>query len=65
MTTERPNVKPTGRYTARETYTILGISRSTLERQTLKGNLRPMFHKSNMRRLYQGIEILRFWNATY
>ena len=62
MVKERPVVKPRGRYTAVETAEILGIHRNTLLNHAKEGNIRFSVNKRTMRKYYEGLEILRFWN---
>ena len=63
MTTEEPRVSPTGRYNITDTCRALGIHRNTLKRYTEEGKIKCGFRRSNLRRFYTGMEILKLWRA--
>ncbi len=66
MVNEEPKVSPSARYSIEEAAALLGIHRNTLRRHTNTGptGISCSFRKSNGRRFYTGLEILRFWRAT-
>lgn len=66
MVNEEPKVSPSARYSIEEAAALLGIHRNTLRRHTNTGptGISCSFRKSNSRRFYTGLEILRFWRAT-
>ena len=66
MVNEEPKVSPSARYSIEEAAALLGIHRNTLHRHTNTGptGISCSFRKSNGRRFYTGLEILRFWRAT-
>lgn len=66
MVNEEPKVSPTARYSIEEAAALLGIHRNTLRRHTNTGptGISCSFRKSNGRRFYTGLEIVRFWRAT-
>lgn len=64
MTSQRPDVDATGRYSIKETSALLGIHRNTLRRYTAKGLIKSGFRKCTKSRFYTGLEILRVWNQT-
>ncbi len=66
MVNEEPQVSPTARYSIGEAAQILGIHRNTLRRHT---NIGPLgidckHRKSNGRKYYTGLDIVRFWRAS-
>ena len=66
MVNEEPQVSPTARYSIQEAAAILGIHRNTLRRYTNVGmiGIKCQFRKSNGRRFYTGLEIVKFWRAS-
>lgn len=65
MVNEEPKVSPTSRYSIGEAAEILGVHRNTLRRHTnVSDGIRCQFFKSNKRKFYTGLEILRFWRAS-
>lgn len=62
MVNEEPKVSPSARYSIEEAAALLGIHRNTLRRHTNTGptGISCSFRKSNGRRFYTGLEILRF-----
>ena len=64
VTSEEPNVTPTGRYSVTETCRALGIHRNTLQRYTQEGKIKCGFRRNTLRKFYAGVEILKFWRAT-
>lgn len=63
ITPEEPRVAPTGRYNITDTCRLLGICRNTLRRYTEEGKIKCGFRRSNMRKFYSGMEILKLWRA--
>lgn len=61
MVAEQPIVSPTARYNTKQTFLLLGISRSTLHRATEAGRIRCGYRKADMKRFYKGSEITRYW----
>lgn len=59
ITSRRPNVVATSRYSIAETCNILRIHRNTLRRYTEQGLIRQ--DETRLRKCYKGTEILRFW----
>lgn len=66
MVSEEPKISPTARYSIGEAASILGIHRNTLRRHTNVGptGIQCKYRKSNNRRYYTGLEIIRFWRAS-
>lgn len=64
ITSEKPKVDPTARYSAKEASALLDIHRSTLERYTKQGYIKCGYRKVNKRKYYTGVEIIRLWEAT-
>ncbi len=63
MTTQEPQVSPSGRYSVTETCRFLGIHRNTLQRHTEKGLIKCGFRRSTFKKFYKGSEILRYFRA--
>ena len=63
MTAIEPQVSMTGRYSSKETSTLLDIHRNTLRNYTNNGDIKCGFRKPTARRFYLGSEILKFWKA--
>lgn len=65
MTSTMPSVVPTGRYSTKETLSILGCSRTFLNKYAKlpasMGGIRFGVRRGNGRRFYTGAEIVRFW----
>ena len=66
MVNEEPQVSPTSRYSIQEAAAILGIHRNTLRRLTNIGptGIKCQHRKSNGRKFYTGLEIVKFWRAS-
>ena len=66
MVNEEPQVSPTSRYSIQEAAAILGIHRNTLRRLTNIGptGITCQHRKSNGRKFYTGLEIVKFWRAS-
>lgn len=66
MVNEQPNISPTARYGIGEAAKILGIDRKTLRRHTNIGptGITCQYRKSNGRKFYTGLEIVKFWRAS-
>lgn len=54
MTSSKPDVRPDGRYSVKETTEILGISRRTLYRYTENGMIKCGRWRANKRPFYTG-----------
>ena len=65
LTKSEPQVKPSERYSTKETVQILGITRETLRQYVMRGKIKCGIRKANGRKFYLGSEILRMWKATY
>lgn len=65
MVNEEPKLSPTARYAIGEAAKILGISRNTLRKHTNTGpaGIDCGFRKSNGRKFYTGLDIMRYWRA--
>jgi DNA-binding transcriptional MerR regulator len=63
MIATEPQVSMTGRYSSKETSTLLDIHRNTLRNYTNNGDIKCGYRKTNGRRFFLGSEILRFWKA--
>ena len=61
MTSSKPDVRPDGRYSVKETTEILGISRRILYRYTENGMIKCGRWRANKRPFYTGKEITRVW----
>lgn len=66
MVNEEPQVPPTARYSIQEAAAILGIHRNTLRRLTNIGptGIKCQYRRSNGRRFYTGLDIVKFWRAS-
>ena len=65
MSTTKPNISDTNRYSIGEAAKILGIHRNTLRIHTDQGLIKCGFRRQNMRRFYTGAEIKRYWKSQY
>lgn len=65
MVVDEPKVSPTGRYSIGQAADILGVHRNTLRRHTNTGptGITCQHRKSNGRKFYTGLEIVKFWKA--
>lgn len=63
MVNIEPRVDPEGHYSLKETYELLGISRSTLRRYVKDRRIRTRTHRETGRSLVTGKEIRRFWKS--
>lgn len=61
VTSNKPEVLPTSRYSINETCAILGITRKTLAKYTTAGLIECGFRKATLQKFYTGIAILKFW----
>ncbi len=61
ITSVRPNVNATAKYTIKETCTLLGIHRNTLRSYVNAGYIKSTLKTHGQR--FKGSEILRFWNS--
>lgn len=66
MVSEEPKVSPTARFSIGEAAEILGIHRNTLRRHTNVGptGIDCKYRKSNGRKFYTGLDIVKFWRAS-
>ena len=66
MVNEEPKIPPTARYSIGQAAQILGVHRNTLRRHTNTGptGISCNYRKSNGRKFYTGLEIVKFWRAT-
>jgi DNA-binding transcriptional MerR regulator len=62
MSADQPEVKPTSRYSVKETCKFLGIHRHTLARYVEQGLIREGRSKINGRPFYTGLEIIKLFN---
>ena len=63
MIATEPNVAKTGRYSLEETAKLLGVHPNTIIRYAKMGKLRYGVRRTNSRKFYTGMEILRFWRS--
>lgn len=63
MTTEQPQVTPTGLYPIGKAAEALGIHRGTLRRAYAEGHIKAHRHRATGRLLFAGREIIRYYNA--
>lgn len=63
LVSTQPKVALDGRYTPKETYTVLGISRSTLHNHTKAGRIKFRLRRNSKRYFYTGAEIIRYWRT--
>jgi len=64
MVNEEPCIPPTARYSIGEAAKILGVHRNTLRRYTNTGQMGIDCHfRTNGRKFYTGLDIVRFWRA--
>lgn len=63
MTSEKPDVKPDGRYTFAEAARRLGVCTKTLRRYEADGRLRVFVRPATRNRVITGRELLRVWNT--
>ena len=62
ITMTKPDVEPASRYSIRQTMSLLGIARSTLQKWTVLGYIDCHYHRIGYRKFYLGRDILRCWN---
>lgn len=63
LVSTQPKVALDGRYTPKETYTVLGISRSTLRNHTKAGRIKFRLRRNSKKYFYTGAEIIRYWRT--
>lgn len=63
MTTTEPKAAPTGRYSVAETARMLEIHRNTLLAHTNAGLIKCGYRRTNGRKFYSGMEILKYWRG--
>lgn len=61
VTSNKPEVVATSRYSIKETCALLGITRKTLAKYTTAGLIECGFRKATLQKFYTGISILKFW----
>ena len=61
VTSNKPEVLATSRYSINETCAILGITRKTLAKYTTAGLIECGLRKATLQKFYPGISILKFW----
>ena len=61
VTSSKPEVVATSRYSINETCALLGITRKTLAKYTTAGLIECGFRKATLRKFYTGLSILKFW----
>nr|DAI59837.1 MAG TPA: Transcriptional regulator, MerR family regulator, MerR family, Protein.9A [Caudoviricetes sp.] len=61
VTSNKPEVIATSRYSINETCALLGITRKTLAKYTTAGLIECGFRKATLQKFYTGISILKFW----
>lgn len=59
-----PHIEPDGLYSPKETWQILGISKSALYDYDSRGLLEHEIRRSNGKRVYRGRAIMRFHGVT-
>ena len=59
--TERPDVRPERWYTTTETIRVLEMSKTSFLRIVKAGEISCRRQPVNLRRMFQGKEILKFW----
>lgn len=60
---DEKNIKPTARYSIKETCNLLGIHRNSLLNYTNNGLIKCGFNKNTMHKFYLGMDIVKFWNS--
>lgn len=65
MTSIKPKVEPTGRYSIADTANHLGVSTRTIQRYIKDKTLKAEYRKANKKPFITGLEIIRAWQATY
>lgn len=62
MTAIQPDVKPLGRYSGKDTCTMLGIHPNTMRKYVLKGYIMPLPKKNGVKEVrYKGSDIIKLW----
>lgn len=61
VTSNKPEVVATSRYSINETCALLGITRKKLAKYTTAGLIECGFRKATLQKFYTGISILKFW----
>lgn len=66
MVIDEPKISPTARFSISEAAEILGVHRNTLRRHTNVGptGIKCSHRKSNGRKFYTGLDIIKFWRAS-
>lgn len=64
MTTERPNISPTGRYPIGKAAQLLGVCRDTLRSRIADGTVKCKLRRDNLRKSIPGSELLRYWESS-
>lgn len=63
ITSIRPEVSLTGRYSIGEASAILGINRSTLRRYAEQGLIKCGYRRESARKFFTGNDLIKFWEA--
>lgn len=61
VTSNKPEVVATSRYSINETCALLGITRKTLAKYTTAGLIECGFRKATLQKFYTVLSILKFW----
>jgi len=64
ITSHRPDVCTTDKYSLKEAAKALGIHPNTLYNHTKRGAIRVEYFAANGRPRYTGAEIIRYWNES-
>lgn len=65
MTATQPEVTATGRYSTKDTASLLGVSLRTIQHWIKENKLKAQIRKINGQTFITGTEILKAWNQTY
>lgn len=57
------NIVPNGLYTPKETWSLLGISKTSLYKYDHKGSIKHETRDENGRRMYRGAAIIKFFHG--
>ena len=58
-----PNINATGRYSIGEASALLGMHRNTLRKYTEQGYIKCGYRRTNARKFYLGVELIRLWRT--
>lgn len=65
LRTTIPECDDNGKYSSKETYVILGCSRSSLRNYCTQGLIKYEISERTGRKLFKGAEIKKFWRKYY